>query len=240
MRPTKRPLSRAEKKCLVFTSIIAGAALSFIAGMATIRAYDDEYRTPYILENLYMEVQKGLIDHAKTAFFGDDLAMLSFVSGLRQTGVAAAYNWEIRELRGNGFEASFDTKDIAALKAVDTRMADRLLIEAMAKLGDEDLFGVLSENSNLFLAESPSRLAMLSDTDSSDQDLRYHHLYWAHTTLSDKERDELTACFKKLEKKRIDQPEKHLRVEAGIGTCIVEEAKKTRHIFNPREYLKQQ
>jgi hypothetical protein len=240
MRPTKRPLTPSEKKFAIGLGFASALILSFVCGGAAMHSYEEAYRTPLILENLRSSVQAGLIDRAKKAFRDEDLGMLSFVSGLRQTGVAEAYNWEISELRDNALKAAFDNKDPVALQAIDTRMADELLIDAMGKLGDQDLFGVLKEHSSLFLAENGYRMAMLSDTDSTDAKERAHNLYWAHTTLSEKERDTLTACYIKLEEKLRELPADHLRFDAGAGSCIEPVRKQTRPLFNPREYLKYQ
>ena len=240
MRPTKRPLSTSEKKVAICGGFFAAVVISFGVGMATMHSYEEAYRTPLILENLRSTVQKGLIDRAKRAFHDDDLALLSFVSGLRQMSIAEAYNLEISTLRSNAFDVAFSKHDFVALKAIDTRMADELLIDAMGKLGDQDLFGVLQQNSHLFLANNGWRAAMLSDTDSTDAETRSRNLYWAHTTLSEKDRDALTECYLKLEEKLREMPADHLRFDAGSGTCIVPVHKQIPPLFNPREYLKYQ
>lgn len=240
MRPTKRPLTPAEKKTAIFCSIVAAIGLSFMVGAAAMHSYEEAYRTPFILENLRSKVESDLISRANKAFRGEDLAMLSFVSGLRQAGVAEAYRREISTLRNNALKEALDNNDVVALQAIDTRMADELLIEAMSKLGDQDLFGVLEDKSNLFLAENGYRMAMLSDTESTDAKERARNLYWAHTTLSEKQRDALTACYLKLKEKLGKLPDDHLRFDAGSGTCDEPVRKQAPSLFNPREYLKYQ
>jgi hypothetical protein len=240
MRPTKRPLSPVEKNITIIGSFVVAVCASFMVGAAAMHSYEQAYKTPLLLENLRSSTQGGLIERAQKSFRGDDLAMLSFVSALRQAGVAEAYNREISTLRNNALKDALDKNDVVALQAVDTRMADELLIEAMSKLGDQDLFGVLDEKSNLFLAENGYRMAMLSDTESTDAKERSRNLYWAHTTLSEKQRDALTACYLKLKEKLGKLPDDHLRFDAGSGTCDEPVRKQTPTLFNPREYLKYQ
>lgn len=231
----KSPLTPAQKKSLIAVSIAAAIGLSFIGGMALNRVLDDEYRTPIMLEKLYADAQEDLIQRATAAFRDDDLTKLAFISGLRQVGVAEAYNEEIRTLRANAFEGSWETKDVAAIQAIDTRMADRLLFDAMPKLGDLELFQVLRANSGLFLTES--RAAMLGDTDSTDNDTRYYHLHDSHSTLSEQERDELTVCYNKLHEKLNKLDGKVLKYDMGSGTCTEVEPKKV-SLFSPRGFLK--
>jgi hypothetical protein len=240
MRPTKKPLTPSEKKFAIGIASVSALILSFGIGGAAMHSYEQAYKTPLLLESLRSSTQEGLIERAKKSFRGDDLAMLSFVSALRQAGVAEAYKREISTLRNNALKDALDKNDIVALQAVDTRMADELLIEAMSKLGDQDLFGVLDEKSNLFLAENGYRMAMLSDTESTDAKERARNLYWAHTTLSEKQRDALTACYLKLKEKLGKLPDDHLRFDAGSGTCDEPVRKQTPTLFNPREYLKYQ
>lgn len=240
MRPTKKPLTPSEKKFAIGIASVSALILSFGIGGAAMHSYEQAYKTPLLLENLRSSTQEGLIERAQKSFRGDDLAMLSFVSALRQAGVAEAYNREISTLRNNALKDALDKNDVVALQAVDTRMADELLIEAMSKLGDQDLFGVLDEKSNLFLAENGYRMAMLSDTESTDAKERSRNLYWAHTTLSEKQRDALTACYLKLKEKLGKLPDDHLRFDAGSGTCDEPVRKQTPTLFNPREYLKYQ
>jgi hypothetical protein len=240
MRPTKKPLTPSEKKFAIGIASVSALILSFAVGVASMHSYEKAYKTPLLLESLRSSTQEGLIERARKAFHGDQLAMLSFVSGLRQAGVAEAYNWEISTLRNNALNDALENRDVVALQAIDTRMADELLIEAMSKLGDQDLFGVLEKNSNLFLAGNGYRKAMLSDTESTDAKERARNLYWAHTTLSEKQRDALTACYLKLEDKLGKLPDDHLRFDAGSGTCEEPVRKQTPSLFNPREYLKYQ
>jgi hypothetical protein len=240
MRPTKKPLTSSQKKFAIGLASVSVVILSFVFGGASMHSYEKAYKTPILLENLRTSTEEGLIKRAQKAFHGDELAILSFVSGLRQAGVAEAYNREISTLRNNALKEALDNNDVVALQAIDTRMADELLIEAMSKLGDQDLFGVLEEKSNLFLAENGYRMAMLSDTESTDAKERARNLYWAHTTLSEKQRDALTACYLKLKEKLGKLPDDHLRFDAGSGTCDEPARKKAATLFNPREYLKYQ
>ncbi|WP_274644870.1 hypothetical protein [Pseudomonas serbica] len=240
MRPTKKPLTPSQKKFAIGLASVSVVILSFVFGGASMHSYEKAYKTPILLENLRTSTEEGLIQRAQKAFHGDELAILSFVSGLRQAGVAEAYNREISTLRNNALKEALDNNDVVALQAIDTRMADELLIEAMSKLGDQDLFGVLEEKSNLFLAENGYRMAMLSDTESTDAKERARNLYWAHTTLSEEQRDALTACYLKLKEKLGKLPDDHLRFDAGSGTCDEPARKKAATLFNPREYLKYQ
>jgi hypothetical protein len=234
----KRPLTSTQKKSLITLGIAVAIGASFLGGMALNRVLDNEYRTPFMLEKLYMDAQEDLIERSKIVFRDDGLARLSFISGLRQAGVAAAYNVEIHILRMNAFEASSETKDVAAIQAVDTRMADRLLLDAIPRLGDDDLYRVLKENSDIFLSED--RAPMLSDTDSTENGLRYHNLYLSHSTLSEQEREQLTACFKKLEEKLGKQEDKVLMFENGSGACMPAVEPKKVDLFSPRRFLKYQ
>ena len=234
----KRPLTSTQKKSVIALGIAVAIGASFLGGMALNRFLDDEYRTPFMLEKLYTDAQEDLIERSKIVFRDDGLAKLSFISGLRQAGVAAAYNVEIDTLRDNAFEATMESKDVAAIQAIDTRMADRLLLDAIPRLGDDDLYEVLTENKRIFLTEA--RASMLSDTDATDKGLRYHNLYYSHSTLSEEERDQLSACFKILEEKLGKQEYKVLKFENGSGTCMPVVKSKKVDMFSPRRFLKYQ
>jgi hypothetical protein len=238
MQPNNGFLTPVQKKILKGSAVIGAVWVSFFAGMALSRALDDENRTPFMLENAYVKAQEDLIDRAKIAFLGDDLAKLSFISGLRQAGVAKAYNVEIDTLRDNAFAATMENKDIEAIQAIDTRMADQLLFDAIQRLGDEDLFQVLNINRGIFLTEA--RASMLSDTEATDKGLRYYNLYHSHSTLSEQERDQLSGCFNKLKEKLDKQKDKTLMFDNGSGTCLpVVEPKKVK-LFSPRRFLQNQ
>jgi hypothetical protein len=238
MSLNKNPLTATQKQSMIALGVVTAIGMSFIGGMALTRALDDQYRTPHMLEDVYRKAQETLIDRSDKVFRDDQLAQLSFISGLRQAGVAEAYNVEIRKLRSNAFEKSQETHDVAAIQAIDTRMADGLLLEAIAKLGDSDLYAVLKENERLFL--SSARKWMLDDTDATENNLRYSNLYEAHTTLSEQERDELTACYNKLFEKLGKVKDDVLKYDLGSGTCIATVEPKKVDLFSPRRFLQYQ
>jgi hypothetical protein len=238
MRPTKAPLTSSQKNALKSLAITSAVLVSFIAGMALNRALDDELRTPFLLEKVYADAQEDLIDRSVSVFRDDDLARLSFISGLRQTGVAKAYNVEIETLRANAFEPTRESKNVVAISSIDTRMADRLLLDAIPNLGDDDLYQVLRENRQIFLTEA--RVSMLRDTDATNNDQRYSNLFRSHSTLSEKERDQLSACLKILEDKLGKQEHKALMFENGSGSCMPAVEPKKVDLFSPRRFLKYQ
>lgn len=234
----KRPLTSTQKKSVIALGIAVVIGASFLGGMALNRFLDDEYRTPFMLEKVYADAQKDLIDRSEIAFRDDSLAKLSFISGLRQVGVADAYNEEIYTLRQNAFEGTRENYDFAAIQATDTRMADGLLLEAIPRLGDDDLYHVLSKNRDIFLSEV--RAYMLDDTEATDKDVRYHNLYNSHSTLSEQERDQLTACYKKLKDKLDKEEHAVLKFDNGSGTCMPSVEPKKVDLFSPRRFLKYQ
>lgn len=238
MRPTKASLTSSQMKALKSLAIASAVLVSFIAGMALNRALDVELRTPFMLEKVYADAQEDLIDRSVSVFRDDDLARLSFISGLRQVGVAKAYNVEIDTLRANAFEPTRESRDVVAISSIDTRMADRLLLDAIPNLGDDDLYQVLSENRQIFLTQA--RASMLSDTDATNNDQRYSNLFRSHSTLSEKERDQLSACLKILEEKLGNQEHKVLKFENGSGACIPSVEPKKVDLFSPRRFLKYQ
>jgi len=235
MKRSIRPFSRSEKIFLAACGLVGTVGLSAIVGIASVRYYDKTHRLPDLVDRVYERAQDDLIQRAQVTYRNDDLAMLSFISGLRQNGVAEAYKREISMLRRNAFESTRESRSAAAIRAIDTRPADGLLLDAVSKLNDADLLSVLSEKRGIF--ESRARSKDLENAGEQDKELLYRDAYYSHTTLSEKDKDSLASCLQKLTENSRKVGSK-IKLKSKFGSCIPEYKRSSLYSFDAESFLK--